>query len=161
MWFVHLYRIVKVALELIFPASFRAQVLIGTIIEIFSILIYIGGTFYNQNMYFYYNEETNDSLKCDKNKLGISEYWILFEIVVFYMQIGVSMFSILNAQIFLPENLKDILVNKRPDVEQEDYMVAFAGYAQVLNLFFSQVVIPYFGMYAEDDYEKDIPRTTD
>jgi hypothetical protein len=62
MWFVHLYRIIKVALELSFHNSFRAQVLIGTIIEIGSILIYIGGTFYNQNMYFDYHEETDPSL---------------------------------------------------------------------------------------------------
>lgn len=117
MWFVHLFRIIKVALELTFPTNFRAQVLIGTIVEIASILIYIGGTFFNQNMYFIYQEETNTDLKCEISAIGISEYWILFEIVVFYMQIGVSMFSILFAQIFLPENLKDILTNKKPEVE--------------------------------------------
>ena len=58
MWFVHAYRIVKIILESAIPLSYKYQVLTHTILEIFSIAIYIGATFMNQNLYFYYSEDT-------------------------------------------------------------------------------------------------------
>ena len=70
------------------------------------------------------------------------------------------MFSIVNAQLFMPSAVKKIMLTGDGDHDRHDYLVEYASYYLMLYLFISQTAIPWFSVSVEEAYEERIDITS-